>query len=130
MKLKGKISIGRYVGKSDCYIEITDELSGIRFVQVLLSAEELMFALTGKGDVDCAIELVGRSVVGKRHESKTVAIKIANDRGDFLKKAALVCAPFEVDGWKADVETSGFSGHRYKNGEYQFTFRRYVEVTK
>ena len=68
MKTKGKITISRPLygdGQNSISIEVTDELSGMRFLGVKLSYEAFAEAITGLGYRPCEIETRGLENLGK-----------------------------------------------------------------
>lgn len=128
--MKGKISISRYTSNSGPGINITieDDLSGTTIVDLDMSIADFGDAVTGHGHVDCEFVLRTKHV-GKLREHKTLVIEIENPyRHRTPEEAAVILAPYEVDGWMGHKQDLG-NGHRIvKNGKgVQVTFVRYVD---
>ena len=133
--LKGKISINR-PSYSDIdhpeviTIELTDATSGCRFLEVEIGVAEFAKALTGLSYTDCEFELNAKNV-GKVHEHQVVIVPVDSSyvpHGMREKIAARILKPFEVDGWKGQVDDL-FNHHRYTPKGQRVTFHRYVEKT-
>ena len=129
--LKGRINIARTSSNRDnpvpIRIEITDETSRVRFLDVRLSLEALALALTGMGEVECVFELHGVDKVGMVAESKTEVIKHDAPWGDAKKKLSLKKAieALEVDGWHA--RTGDAENHyNYQPDGIHIVFFRHV----
>jgi hypothetical protein len=132
VKLQGSITICKSMSTTDgdrIRIEIRDELSRARFVELIMSVTDFGYAITGLSERPCNIDVRGLSVLGKRREHKTELISVPDGVSlykdtfmDWLGKAVL---PHEVDGWKAEPERNA---HRMKNGKYSVIFIRYVDV--
>lgn len=127
-RVNGKITISRWHGNQEprdgITIEVTDETSGIRFLEVGMTLEAFAQAVTGLSHQPCEIELRGIENVGKVRELKTEVVPF-NYSSD--KPAAL--APFEVDGWKGYAGDLG-NPHKVADGGYRVSFTRYVDAPK
>ena len=104
-KLKGSIIITKRSHNREPYqtigIEIEDETSGCRIALVELSLEQFATALTASHG-DAEITLYESPHIGMKREGKTVQMPLPRigAKKDELKAIA---APFEVDGWVADL---------------------------
>lgn len=125
--MNGHITIGRigYKDSDAIHIRIEDDTSHIAFLDVYLSLENFSKVLTSS-HVDCKFELRGVQNVGKKLETKTEIVPLANPymTTDEARKEAL--KPFEVDGWKARVSDIS-NHHRYQKESVSVTFSRFVE---
>lgn len=106
--LKGKLSIGRYANgtsNGECFITIEDELSGVKFLQLELSAEMLGRAITGLSMVDCEFELKSAALVGMevQRKSESVVIDMPRHRFEELSFSRAAAEPFLIDGWKLSM---------------------------
>lgn len=131
--LEAKITISSVRGSKIEFISISvkDVSSGLSIIEINMTHEELGKALTGLAACPCLIKYVNTSDnVGKKVETKNEIVQgIDNrvyDKEEFKKMFKEIVLPYEVDGWKADVENS-FNHHR-RNGDggYSVTFRRYI----
>ena len=108
ISLEGAISIGRTSGgpnedATPVRIEITDELSRTRVIDIRMSLEAFADALMGHGFRPCSITFNDTGTVGMKGENKTELVPFdmyGGSRSDEerIKKAL---APFEVEGWRA-----------------------------
>ncbi len=119
-------------------VRITDELSGISFVELSLPLAAFAAAVTGMGDVHAEAEIHGLDLIGQKHESKTETVPFdpsqlgyGAEKGAFTAMLTAAVAPFEVDGWKADLDRT-YNMHRVRDGMkgYEVHFHRYVEATE
>lgn len=132
--MKGKISIARFMSNREpergISITVEDELSGVRFLEVTMSAETLGNVITGLGGQDCEFELRGAELIGLKQEHKEESIAVPEFPGRLSEKQInLLLSPYEVDGWMgrgSDVNNH----HRYDNKSktVRVTFFRYVPV--
>ena len=133
MKHAGKITITRQsrttCGDSVC-IELTDESSGTRVVEVEMTVENFGNAITNLALQPCEFQWYPEAPVGKVRETKTEIIQMpegasyAKDR-EALAKAAI--APFEVDGW-VGYWRDALNHHRHTDGTmYSVGFHRFVD---
>lgn len=126
---KGNLSISRVEDGSKRWISLTveDEISGIVFLKVEISLENMMMALTNVGDCDCKFELRGLVNVGKRYEHKTEMIKISNPFYLSEEEIDKIIQPYEIEGWiarKNDIKNH----HNYlSDGTVKVHFGRFVE---
>lgn len=130
--MKGNISVIRYSSTSTMKIELQDEVSGLRFLEVELAASDLMLACTGLAGLPCEFELRYLESVGKRREYKEEIVPIptlgASVTDESISKAF---EPFEVDGWKGS-QIDARNHHRFVEykGEYSLYrvgFTRFID---
>jgi hypothetical protein len=136
MKHKGKITIGQYNNYRDeddlsVHIEIEDEKSGVRFLEIHMTPVDFAKAILGNGFIDCVFELRAANV-GKTKEMKDEQVYVQNGSwklSDESKKNLL--APYEVDGWVGysnDLGNSHKIVSRDKDGAYYSVhFVRFVD---
>lgn len=129
---KANIHIGRTHCSSepDYYtIEIIDENSSVLVVEAQLTLEQFARALSSESLMDVPVEYGPLDKVGKYLEVKTEYIEDI-DYSNFTIQLPIKVKPFEVDGWKADKETT-FNCHRRSSREgknvYSVNFRRWVD---
>lgn len=107
----GNITISRWSSSSDdprkITIRVIDETSGVEFISIALSLEELALALTGLGNVDCAYSVQGLRTIGRKAESKEALVPYADAHHTRHDPKAL--AALEVNGWK--VRESDLKNH-------------------
>lgn len=137
-RMTGKISIFRVHGGSDetraspIRIEITDEISGITFLEVRMSLEGFANALMSHSYENCGFTLRAQNV-GKKRELKEEKVPISKEdrytRGNQESEVAKrILAPYEVDGWMAR-ESDLFNHHRRNQDDTQtVSFHRFVEI--
>jgi len=130
---KGKLSIHRVHSDEDYIaIEITDALSGTKFLQVELTAEVLGLVLTGLSFQECKFNLHRVDLVGKKREHKSELVprpKKYRDDKKAAEEADGLLAPFEIDGWKAH-RYDLYNHHNWvKDDMVQVGFIRFVEAT-
>ena len=113
-------------------LEITDSLSGIRFVDVKIPDKELALMLGRMVNVKCEADIRGLEYVGKKVEHKTAIIDMPKNAGygDERKKIAFALGKGEAarmgNGWMiCDMFDSKDS---FKNDAVKAHFRRYVDV--
>lgn len=117
-RLKASIHVGRVFGHNVTHpvvIEIGDDLSGTRILDVEMTLEQYGDLVSGSGTVECSVDLYNCDKVGKRVESKTEFVPFSwagwHGKDAALKKAAAkAAAPFLIDGWESYRE-SDFSNH-------------------
>lgn len=120
------LRLGRVTSnKEDDFIslEITDELSGVQFVDAKLSLKQFADLLTSQivcTEADLRTEFVGYVAENKEEEVHTPGYSV-NDSD----KAALLSS-HEVDGWKARSDDLG-NGHRRTKKGYNVIFYRHVK---
>lgn len=100
---EGQLTISRWSGNSHesrCVtIRVIDKVSGIEFVCISVSPEELGLAITGQGQIACEYSLNGLQSIGKKSENKTAIVPYAP--GDNNRKHdPKALAAMEIDGWK------------------------------
>jgi len=132
--MKGQITIGR-PSYSDIdhpeviTIRFRDEASGTEFLEVDVPIASFARALTGLGHQDCEFELRPKNV-GKRHEHKEEIVPVTQSYIPHDKRkqiGASILKPFEVDGWKGQVDDL-FNHHRHTPKGQRVVFHRYVDV--
>lgn len=135
-KMKGSLSIAKYMNSDIVQITIEDSLSGIEFVRLEMNAEEFARAMFGSSNRECVFELNGLHHVGKKYEYKTVYIPndevFAKDvvRNDVASGRKFL-EPYEDDDWTGNVtDLFNFHNRVVKDGEkvIKVHFGRYVEV--
>jgi hypothetical protein len=131
---KGTITIGRSHGGSEqsqeqpIHIEIRDEASGTRFIEVQMSLEAFASALFGLSSQDCSFELRTENV-GKIREMKYELIPAPDITcfSDRERQAKQILEPFEIDGWKGRVDDL-LNHHCREGGNQRVLFVRYVNA--
>lgn len=134
MKFPGFITISRILSnREDDTISITviDAVSRCEFVEILVSVEDFGFAITGRSEVDCKVEFREKAPLGKRRETKVELIPEPKEYKEKPEEYVPLLAPFEVEGWKGQVDTL-YNSHNSAtgpNGESmrRVTFVRYVD---
>lgn len=131
--MKGKITI--LINRDSTTIELVDDKSGVGFVEITLTAEQLSSALSRMSMTDCEFITRGLDVIGKQHENKTFEFKIPdtiNSNRYRNKSAEKQLSDYAdtllSDGWKADVYFRSQNSFFKKDGENwaRCTIRRYV----
>lgn len=99
---EGQLTISRWSGsrqESRCVtIRVIDKTSGIEFVCISVSPEELGLAITGQGHIACEYSVNGLQSIGKKSENKTEIIPYSDKLQKKHDPEAL--AAMEIDGWK------------------------------
>ena len=130
MKLQGKLTITKIqnVYSNVMRLDIVDEASRSRFLQADISPEDLLLAITSLADRPITFDLGGCDIVGKQQEIKRVCVPgIRQDirgKAEWRKHYSEMVAPYEVDGWVADKETT--SSHKWSSEGYEVIFRRWL----
>ena len=125
--MKGKISLGRYNNANDIplqiHIRLEDDLSGVEFLSIEMSLENLANLITGMGYLDCEFQLRGLDKVGLTREHKIEIIELPDDfrsyEKDVEEKITNILQYYEVDGWigrRSDV-TNGHNRAKGKNAQ-------------
>ena len=127
MKLKGRISITRPSysnGKEVICIELDDDRSHCRVIEVELGYADFTRALMGQGYIPCEFEVYpgGIKNLGKVSEVKTVSIGFDDSPGRWVnlneEKKNEILSNLEVDGWTFRNISSDFDNyHRRKRAE-------------
>lgn len=130
--MKGSITIGRTTGGSQksqenpIYIEVRDETSRTRFLELRMTLEGLAEALTGMSCIPCEFELRA-SEVGKVLETKTELVPRHKEYKPSKEQVREHLKEWEVDGWVGYDDD--LSNHHKRHGDKQaVSFRRYVDV--
>jgi hypothetical protein len=130
MKLPGKLTITHPAGGGEDYMEICvkDNVSSITFLELRISPEALMHALTARAFQDCTLELRGLHNLGKKREHKyelVPYVPVWGKKEHAAKQRAL--APFEVDGWRGNsLDLGNFHRGNQIDG-YRVSFTRFVD---
>lgn len=140
MKHKGSISINRCSTNAGyvCRIEINDEVSQSRIIDVELDFKAFGNAVTGLSSQPVTFTIGRPENVGKKRQTKREWI-LVNDpevlwyaTDENIAKLKGLAAPFEVDGWAAMIEDVFFCHKKtvVVNGETKVavTFIRYVDL--
>jgi hypothetical protein len=138
-KLSGRISISRISDLHGEFIRIAleDETSGVPFLEVGMSLENMAQAVTGRGYVPCEFVLRGTELLGLRKEVKKELVSIPNLTGMSEENRVRTIkdhfAPFETEGWAGRVSDVFNWNNRVRGDEFMETFNvtfvRYVEMT-
>lgn len=115
-------------------IELTDRDSGMQFFRGSMTLEDFARAVTGQPEVPCQSVLIrGLDRLGLVQEVKTERVGVtkgyAYSSKDFAADHRTWCAPYEVDGWQADIDER-FNHHRSAGQTYLTYFRRWVRKTE
>lgn len=128
--MKGKLSISRCTSNEGHSINIAliDQLSGVEVLDLDISVENFGFVVTGHGYVGCEFELHAK-YAGKLREHKTIEIEVDNPyRHRTPEEAAVILAPYEIDGWVGEARDLGNSHRTVRNGKAMMVlFERYVD---
>jgi hypothetical protein len=129
--MQGKISIIRN-SNNTIKIELEDELSSARFLDIEMTPENFALAVTNLSCIDCEYEVRALSVIGKRLEVKTEMIELGSvNYQNFKGEIYNLVKPYEVDGWQADgYVLSHWNDHNAVGNKYKITFRRYIKTDK
>lgn len=141
MTLRGKLSILRphdshphppaNTQGDSISLRLEDATSSVTFLEIDISLEAFMYALTGSSHQDCAFTLRGLASVGKRREVKHEVVPYQHVYGAGEKDAkAAALAPFEVDGWRGYPGDLGNFHRGNSQGGYRVSFTRFVEVAE
>lgn len=124
--LSGTVQISRASGgtidHTPIHIEIQDEISHCRVLDIYMSFEEFAKALTssiGKAD----IRHFPDSPIGMRAESKTEIVPFESGYPAAESDITKALKPFEVDGWKARRSDMTNHHHRVSGGQKVVFFR-------
>jgi len=113
-------------------IQVVDESSGTRFVEVKLTPETLANALTGMAMQECEFKTRDLNRIGLKRETKTEGVqrpKISRNYESAKTEIANLLSPFEVDGWVA-TRDDAYNNHRWTAGDkVSVGFTRYVDAT-
>lgn len=121
---KGKFSLHRVNSNADKYlpvrIELEDDASSCRVIQVEISLEDFAEAMLGHGFRDCRFTYYDPPL-GKTREYKTVVLSVPSavqwkGRGEKRSDGKEYMRPYEVDGWVGS--TYDFqNGHNWGRSE-------------
>jgi hypothetical protein len=113
-------------------LNIADRNSGLMLLRIDLTDEQFINLLTNRQAVSDGLYNTNPNI-GKFHQNKQEWVSLAGEPPgyssdnwqEFLREAV---KPFEVDGWKADIdETRNSLRVNSQNQTYSVTFRRYVD---
>lgn len=131
-KFKAKLSITRWTdgkGEGSICIEVTDDTSGCRVMDLEVDYATFAQAITGLSYLSCEGMLYHPDKVNLKQELMTVDVPVPSMNAWKLsreEKLAIV-KPYEVDGWKAyHLDDIGNQHRRTANG-YNVTFIRFVK---
>lgn len=129
--MKGKITI--LINRDSTTIELADEKSGVRFVEITLTPEQLSAALSRISMTDCEFITRGLDVIGKRHEWETFEFMIPEnvlvlDKSGYAERLANHANTLLSDGWEAEGYFGSQNSFFTKDGKNwaRCTIRRYV----
>lgn len=133
--MKGKITLGRYDNYDEplpIHITIKDDLSGIEFIKISMTLENLANLITNRGYIDCDFEFNAIEKVGLTREHKTEIVELPEEimfisKPENEKVLDDALKPFEVDGWigrKSDL-TNYHNRVKNKNA-FSVSFFRWV----
>ena len=104
MKLPGNVTISRVSfshGEDYISIKIVDETSKVHFVEAMLSLQDFALAITGRGFMDCELDVRGLDLVGLQREGKKEPVMVPKGSWDTREERAYAAVrALEVDGWK------------------------------
>lgn len=143
MKLKGRITLSfptSSSGEKWCEMQIEDELSGARFVEVRIDPQGF-FDMMRSSYVPCELDVRGLNVLGKKMENDSFSFKIPEsiperswkERDVYhkeLQEYAQSLLDHRGDGWISD----GYFGSQnsfFEQGKERWartTIRRYMDV--
>ena len=110
-KIKCQLRISHYTSNRPPYrgvtLEVIDETSGIHFVELELTHEQLGRVL-GSMSVECDGEVRGLNLVGMKRETASIKIPRKKElyKEDQLRKYLEEQAkPYEVDGWMVSIDS-------------------------
>lgn len=133
--MKGKITISRVqCSHEDDYIciQVIDEVSETRFVEVKLTPETFANVITGLAFQDCEFKTRDLNRIGLFREYKTEKIhrpkKYKSTDGAKVELDSIL-EPFEIDGWLA-TRDDAYNNHRWaEDYKVKVGFTRYVDAT-
>jgi len=103
MKIDGKITIHRIHSGRECIeIEFVDVQSGTKFALAELSLEAFADAITGRGMVECTIDVCGLERVGKVMHVKSIKFPLLDLAPDKKVAACKEVARICPEGWVPD----------------------------
>lgn len=131
--MKGTISISRMTGGDEgkIHISIVENNSRVEFFEGLMSLEDFAAAVTGSSYRDVEFEFRPEKVgmIAENKEEIVDRPKGYSRDETAKKKARKLMEPFEVDGWKGNVDDM-FNGHRnVGNDKCRVRFFRHVAAT-
>ena len=113
MKHSGKLTVSKPINGTETYINISlkDIDAGIDFVEVKISLEDFMQAITGLAMVPCEFDVHGIENVGKKIERDVISFEIETNDKELAQK--------EVDNHTPE----GWTASRYFGSQNSFTFK-------
>jgi hypothetical protein len=133
-QFKGKITIGKYISNYEnptpVHIEIEDDKSTVRIVEVEMSLEDFADAVLGHGYKDCIFKIKNVDKLGKEFQHKNEVINNPyNFKEATEEQYKELLKPYEVDGWVGNWE--GFTNYHNavkRTNNYQIHFARWVKT--
>jgi len=90
------------VSAERCTIEIRDNLSAIRFVEVKMTPENFVAALGRRADTECECTVTGLDHVGMKREQSQIEFELPDHTYETRKKVAIEEAKKHTpEGWEA-----------------------------
>ena len=137
IELDGLLNLYIHTHKTDdeVRIEVTDDKSGLRVVEIKLTRDNFAKALGKLAFIPCKFTMSDAKNIGKKREVKIELVFIpiyccTDDENMNDKRIREQFAPFEVDGWVGDIRSAQNHHNVDKyddNGKYyNVTFSRYV----
>ena len=127
MTIEGKISI--LTDKRGTTIQIMDEASRIRFVEVYLTPEQFCAALGRLADVPCeSIKVKGLSKIGRKLETKHIEFIMPDSKAYDKKLAESIASTLLCEGWEIYDSFSSQGSFFIKDGQHyaRCCIRRWV----
>ena len=132
MTIKGKITISRVTSNTEgSYVEVRfqDDGASIEFAIAKLTMEQFAQAITGRGYVDCEIEVRGLDLVGKKMEHATIEFPIPKADYKHRKESATkAAAAYIPEGWVLSDSFSSQGSFFTRDGQEfaRATIRRWI----
>src|SRR5216684_237591 len=134
MNLKGSISISRVNcshGNDYMSLRVRDAASHCQFLEVTLSLENLMRALTAEAEIPCEFTLTENAPLGKIREYKTENLPLLGYRPKDAERVRAFLTEHEVEGWvanQADITNSNrHTTHKDRSRTARVGFTRFIE---
>lgn len=120
------------VSQESTSIEVKDSVSGITFLSVTLTPQQLSSALSRLSYTDCEVEVYGLDKLGKTQEVENFEFEMPNDldrwKGiDFDKKIKMICFAALIDAKKEDWESDNY--YRSQNSFFDKDGKKFARVT-
>jgi hypothetical protein len=128
MKLDGKITI--CINRDETRIYIEDKNSGVRFLDVELTPDQLSSALSRLANTPCKIKVRGLNKIGKKHEHKTFEFELPKNLIGYDKKKEVAEYSNKIcpQGWCSDQYFDSQNSFFQRDGKEwaRCTIRRWV----